>query len=64
MNLDEIIGINDKRFNSSPSQIVNHELEEVAITTPKIKDSPNTVRLGLEFKIKKNTWVDKPTSPA
>ena len=47
------MGMKDRRFNSSPSQLVNHELDEVAIIIPRIRDLVNTIRLGVEFKIKK-----------
>ena len=45
--------MNDKRFNSSPSQLVNHELEHVAIKIPSVSDRPNIIREGFELRIKK-----------
>ena len=53
LNLDEMMGMNDSRFNSNPSQLVNQELEEIAIIIPKVRDRPNTIRLGFELRIKK-----------
>lgn len=53
LNLDEMMGMKERRFSSSPSQLVNHELAEVAMTIPKISDLEKTMRLGVEFRIKK-----------
>lgn len=49
------MGMNESRFNSSPSQLVNQELDAVAITIPKVSDRPNIIRLGFEFRIKKRS---------
>lgn len=47
--------MNESRFNSNPSQLVNHELDDVAIIIPKVNDRPNIIRLGFEFRIKKRS---------
>lgn len=48
-----MIGIKESRFSSSPIQVVNQELEEMAIIIPLIKDIKNIIRAGCEFGIKK-----------
>ena len=53
LNLEDKIGMNERRFSSSPSQVVNQELDETAIRIPRARDIPNKARLGFEFRIKK-----------
>ena len=53
------MGMNDKRFNSNPNQLVNHELDEIAIIIPKLKDRPNIIRLGVEVRIKKRSKLHR-----
>ena len=50
-------GINERRFNSNPSQLVNHELDEIAIIIPSVSDKLNMIRLGFEFRIKKRSGL-------
>lgn len=49
------MGMNESRFNSSPSQLVNQELDAVAMTIPRVSDRPNMIRLGFELRIKKRS---------
>ena len=53
------MGINDSRFNSSPSQLLNQELDDVAIMIPRVSDIPNMIRLGFEFIIKKRRGLHR-----
>ena len=45
------MGIKDKRFSSSPSQAVNHELDEIAMRVPRVRDMKNKFRLGFELRM-------------
>ena len=47
------MGMKDRRFSSSPSQLVNQEFDEIAITIPRIREAMNAIRLGTEFKMRK-----------
>ena len=49
------MGMNDSRFSSSPSQLVNHELDDVAMIIPRVNDRPNIIRLGFELRIEKRS---------
>ena len=59
LNLDEMMGMNDSRFNSRPSQLVNQEFDDVAIIIPRVSDSPNIIRLGFELRIKKRSCLHR-----
>ena len=59
LNLDVMMGMNDKRFNSKPSHLVNHELDDVAIMIPRVRDRPNIIRLGFELRIKKRSLLHR-----
>ena len=44
----------DKRLSSSPSQVVNQELDDVAIKMPRMRERKNRFRLGIELRIKES----------
>lgn len=50
LNLEEIIGMKDRRFNSNPSQAVNQEEEEKVIRVPKIRVKKKRTWAGLSIK--------------
>ena len=41
----------DRRFNSNPSQVVNQELDDVAIKIPRTRERKNKLRAGIEVMI-------------
>ena len=53
LDFEEIKGINDKRFSSSPNQAVNQEEEETAMAVPRVKEAKNKSRAGCKVRIKK-----------
>ena len=50
-----MMGMNERRFSSKPSQVLNQVLDEIAIRMPSTNAKPNIIRLGFEFKIKKRS---------
>ena len=57
--LEEMIGIKDKRFSSSPIHLVNQELDEIAIIRPMVRVAENIIRVGCVFGIKKRRLLHR-----